>query len=790
MKCVMRSIAMSLAIWAAAACVAEPFGVAFTYQGQVKVDGEPGSGNFNMEFSLWDAATDGNQVGSTVALAGVPVVEGVFTVPLNQAGEFGPGSFNGEARWLAISVNGTPLTPRQLVTPAPYALFSTAPWGTMGGNIFYNGGNVGVGTSAPTQKLSVIGHAFVQGADGYNSAGETARLYLGDTNTSIRAVHGSGVRISAFNAQDGLVLQQGTGNVGIGTTTPGAPLHVVGANPFPHAHIAAAPTAPFGAFLSLDASATPGGNEYLIFSTGGTAAEGQGKLVFQNFTDGVEAMAITDTGSVGIGTNTPQSQLQVSGVITAGEASVTDGEIVLEDSGTIANNPGIRTNADGDLILRTHSSVGEMTFESGNPEATRMTLLGNGNLGIGTTTPRHKLDVAGRVNVENGVIQRGGSAITATSDLGLYSMVADSWMRFVTNNGAFKFFANSTTGASANPPAGSALMTVTANGHVGIGVDTPAEKLSVLSTSSARAIQGYSNAPFAVWCESTSDQLGAGVVGVNDTSGDSRGVWGQALDGVGVYGYTEGGLVAGVLGRAEDNIVSAGVWGHTSSQLNFGVRGSASGDDCAGVYASTDQNSSVALRAVHDNGGLAGVFEGNVQVYGFLSKGGGSFKIDHPLDPTNKFLSHSFVESPDMMNIYNGQVVTDSRGYATVTMPDWFEPLNRDFRYQLTIVNDGETHDFVQAMIVQKVKDGQFMLKTSKPNVEVSWQVTGIRQDAWANANRVAVETEKPAAERGKYLYPQAHGQPKERCLSFESRPPAFAGENGRLPVALPRIAE
>ena len=66
---------------------------------------------------------------------------------------------------------------------------------------------------------------------------------------------------------------------------------------------------------------------------------------------------------------------------------------------------------------------------------------------------------------------------------------------------------------------------------------------------------------------------------------------------------------------------------------------------------------------------------GNVSVTGTLSKGSGSFKIDHPLDPKNKYLYHSFVESPDMMNIYNGNITTDANGFATVEMPDWFEAL-------------------------------------------------------------------------------------------------------------------
>ena len=80
---------------------------------------------------------------------------------------------------------------------------------------------------------------------------------------------------------------------------------------------------------------------------------------------------------------------------------------------------------------------------------------------------------------------------------------------------------------------------------------------------------------------------------------------------------------------------------------------------------------------------MAGNFEGNVHVSGNLSKGSGSFRIDHPLDPENKYLYHSFVESPDMMNVYNGNVILDEQGEAVVEFPEWFEPLNRDFRYQL-----------------------------------------------------------------------------------------------------------
>ena len=133
--------------------------------------------------------------------------------------------------------------------------------------------------------------------------------------------------------------------------------------------------------------------------------------------------------------------------------------------------------------------------------------------------------------------------------------------------------------------------------------------------------------------------------------------------------------------------------------------------------------------------GLAGYFGGPVNVNGNLAKAGGSFVIDHPTDPANKYLYHSFVESPDMKNIYDGNVVTDGSGTAVVKMPDWFEALNRDFRYQLTVIGQ-----FAQAIVASKIANGQFAIKTDKPGVEVSWQVTGIRQDAWANAHRVPGE--------------------------------------------------
>jgi hypothetical protein len=107
-----------------------------------------------------------------------------------------------------------------------------------------------------------------------------------------------------------------------------------------------------------------------------------------------------------------------------------------------------------------------------------------------------------------------------------------------------------------------------------------------------------------------------------------------------------------------------------------------------------------------------------------------------------------------MMNVYNGNITTDRNGYATVELPDWFETLNRDFRYQLTVIGT-----FAQAIVSQKVAQNRFEIRTNVPQVEVSWQVTGIRQDAWAEKNRIPVELDKAPAEKGRFLHPEAHGQ-------------------------------
>jgi trimeric autotransporter adhesin len=180
------------------------------------------------------------------------------------------------------------------------------------------------------------------------------------------------------------------------------------------------------------------------------------------------------------------------------------------------------------------------------------------------------------------------------------------------------------------------------------------------------------------------------------------------------------------------------------------------------------------------NQGLQQIFAidsaGNAAVTGTLSKAGGSFRIDDPIDPGGKYLSHSFVESPDMKNIYDGVVTLDAHGSGVVTMPEWFDALNRDFRYQLTAIGAPGPKLYV----AEEMKGNTFRIAGGKKGQRVSWQVTGIRQDAWANAHRIPTEEAKPAAEQGTYLHPELFGAGPEKAIGAS----AVVSANGAAPPA------
>ncbi len=136
-------------------------------------------------------------------------------------------------------------------------------------------------------------------------------------------------------------------------------------------------------------------------------------------------------------------------------------------------------------------------------------------------------------------------------------------------------------------------------------------------------------------------------------------------------------------------------------------------------------------------------FVGNLDIQGALSKGSGTFVIDHPLDPKNKLLFHSFVESPDVKNLYDGIVILDKNGEAIVSLPAYFDAVNKDARYQFFAIDEAMPGLFIK----NEVQNNQFTLSGGKPGGKVSWQVTGIRHDPYILAHPPIVEVEKGAGQ-------------------------------------------
>jgi trimeric autotransporter adhesin len=274
----------------------------------------------------------------------------------------------------------------------------------------------------------------------------------------------------------------------------------------------------------------------------------------------------------------------------------------------------------------------------------------------------------------------------------------------------------------------------------------------------------------------TEGELAAGSPSVNNpalgtvgftTAAGSGGNGGNAIVSFGGSGdfQTNNGNTGGAGVSAEGGGGSAG------GAAFFGLGGGATEGGCCadgpgGFFEGGSNNfSGDGIDAV-GGGVFAGNFSGDINVTGSIFAGTKDFKIDHPLDPANKYLVHASVESSEMMNIYTGNIATDGQGEASVQLPDWFEVLNTDFRYQLTVIGQ-----FAQAIVARKVANNQFTIRTSAPNVEVSWQVTGVRQDAFAKAHPLVVEQEKETRLRGFYIHPELYGAAAEKQIEWARHP-------------------
>jgi hypothetical protein len=486
-------------------------------------------------------------------------------------------------------------------------------------------------------------------------------------------------------------------------------------------------------------------------------------------------------GNVGIGTTNPFSKLTVQTNPESYGIEHTDGTISLDTFLGGGNGAWLGTRSNHPLYFYTNN-----TF--------RMALATSGNIGIGTSAPKHLLTIVGGFNAPppwTSNLWGGAVELANATAIGWRSNAGGQ--RFgigQTTDGLYFFRTASDPGTTGSPANYSLLLSDIGSVIVAPGATPPTAGVAFEVNGVARVAPGNGGAigfgaPNAETGITINNVIGStradvrfdGQVlrlvaagpggpppstnGISITTAGNVTIASATPTQIGGWLHVNGGDFTGVYGNS--NVY--GVRGEATGNLGVGVRGISTASNGYGLYGSSSGNLGFGVYAQGNR--YAGYFDGNVNITGTLSGPTSSVKIDHPLDPANKYLNHSIVESPDMMTIYNGIAIMSDGGEVVVRLPDWFDALNKDFRYQLTAIGAPGPNLY----IAEEVSSNRFKIAGGTPGMKVSWQVTGIRQDAFANANRTLIEEKKPEEERGYYLHPELFNQPEEKSIEWARNP-------------------
>jgi hypothetical protein len=719
------------------------------------VNGKPLTGVAGVTFSLYKEQEGG--VPLWIETQNVePDKSGHYSVMLGSTSSSGLPSdifVAGEARWLGVQVQGQSEQPRVMLLSVPYALKA--------------GDAQTVGGLPPS--------AFVLAAPPAPSSISTS-TNSGTPSSSIEAISGTGTTdfiplwTNSTTLGNSVLFQSGTGStakIGINTTTPTSTLDVRGAETV-------------RGLLSLPATGTATSsasfNSQPVTQAASSFNSSTGKAVTQTFQwqaepSGNNTSSASGTLNLLFGSGTSKPSETGLHIGSNGQITFAGGQTFPgTGSGTIT---GVTAGTD----LTGGGSSGNVTL---NLDTTKVPQLNAANTFTGNQTVNGNLTSTGVVT---------GSSYQIGSNLFAFGSF--------TNGNAFLGFAgNSTMTGTFNTGTGFGALALNTTGffNTAVGINSLDNTTTGFNETAVGRDAGFSAdaSPMtgsgntflgSLTGASTGTLTNATAIGANAEVGASNALVLGSIAGVNLASASTNVGIGTTIPQAPLDVVASG------DAVHIFVGNVGCGNSNAGIVIGTTFNANCQSYAISgDTGGNtyldapggslhlrispntdAMVIDpfGNVNIVGNLTKGSGSFKIDHPLDPANKYLYHSFVESPDMMNVYNGNVTTNARGLAVVILPDYFEALNRDFRYQLTVIGQ-----FSQAIVAREIDRNRFTIRTTRPHVKVSWQVTGIRHDAYANAQRIQVEEEKAPQERGKYLHPELFGASPEEAIGYSGPVP------------------
>jgi hypothetical protein len=383
----------------------------------------------------------------------------------------------------------------------------------------------------------------------------------------------------------------------------------------------------------------------------------------------------------------------------------------------------------------------------------------------GETASTIGIGVRGRATAATGVTYGGEFHSNSTSGLGVFGQAgtASNWTNF-----------NAPAGVWGDAADGNGVLGTATNGTGVAGVSTFGRGVFAFSQSgdALEAVASGQNRTAVYGHHDGATGPANGVLGQSASTG-GRGVFGQATAGAGI---TYGGWFesASPNGRSAYGVATAG------SGVNFGVFGQSNSTSGTGVYALSAASS----------GNTYGLYGSSFSSDGygvycsgrFGASGTKSFRIDHPDDPTNKYLVHYSAESPEVINFYAGKVVIDGAGEAVVELPHYFAKINRDPRYTLTAVGApmpmlhvAEEIDEAALTAGAKAEPGEpapvcsFRIAGGAPGAKVSWEVKAVRNDRWVQQHGAPVEVDKQDLEKGTYQHPELYGQPPEKGMNYDA---------------------